>query len=211
MATEPCCLREHIAFNLYSRLKEPKLFRLASGLEWSRIEARAKSHPKEAVFRHKYPPYDTSLHRLLRPTHPFVTNDGVDDEGEDNESRLKATQAVILANRQACILQDAFGRTPLHLASMNLHKFGPIVALLLDSSPHAASVLDVERRTPLHFCLSRHREGQLDVSVLRLLLKHYPRALDEKDATGDTPVDIFRRHKSSFENADEVSAILSNK
>lgn len=109
--------------------------------------ARCRSHPKEAAFVHKYPPADTALHRMLRPSlstaplpsamsSPPCSNSSQtngDDCTEVDEStlesnmgwqhvsalKLAAVRALLGANKQAVFLIDSFGRTPLHLACMD--------------------------------------------------------------------------------------------
>jgi len=52
---------------MYNRLIVPRLFAYADEGHWDLIPLRAKRHPSEARFIHKYAPNDTALHRLVRP------------------------------------------------------------------------------------------------------------------------------------------------
>lgn len=204
-----CCYREQLGYALYAKFREPKLFRMTVTGDWDKIPARCRTHPKEASFVHKYPPSDTALHRLLRPVGDCM--ELLLDEGtasQMNQMKLAAVGALLEANRQAASTADSFGRTPLHLACMDVNQGGgcDAASMILDVNPLAATVVDLEKRTPLHFLLARNNGIPLD--LLQKLLKQSPAAVFQQDVVGDTPVDIVEQRKDEIENATQVLAIL---
>jgi hypothetical protein len=204
-----CCYREQVAYSLYSKFCEPKLFRLAVSGRWEKIPARCKSHPKEASFVHKYPPSDTALHRIVRPN-PGACS--VLDESDDatiqkiEAIKLEAVDALLGSNRQVACMQDSFGRTPLHLACMQ-SCLEEVALCILSANPRAAAIKDLEQRTPLHCLLARN--DIIPLSLLQKLVEVCPTAVHLQDATGDTAADIVEERRQEIVNAEEVLAILS--
>lgn len=188
MADRSCCYREQMAFSLYSFLKEPRLFRMVNKGEYHKIPTRCRSHPQEATFRHKYVPYDTPLHLLLR----YSPNDDI----------LEAVKALIQASPGTTKQKDAFGRTPLHLACMDVQE--EVMTHVLQANPAAVTMVDVEKRTPLHYLLARNEV--CTVHSVRLLVKCGPETVSFCDSAGDTPEDILRQ--GDFENMKELMEVL---
>lgn len=219
-----CCYREQLGYALYAKFREPKLFRMAVTGDWDLIPARCMSHPKEAAFVHKYPPADTALHRILRPaltaaetttTCGSTTDDqqlqlALDRDTLEQMSNLKlaAVVALLEANRQAAALPDSFGRTPLHLACMDVVGGGAAAAAaILAVNPVAVTVTDsAEQRTPLHFLVARNSSIPLD--LLNQLIECCPTAVFRQDIVGDTPIDIVEQRGDEIDNAAEVLEIL---
>ena len=148
-----CCYREQLGYALYAKFREPKLFRMAVTGDWDLIPSRCRSHPKEATFIHKYPPADTALHRMLRPVMSSCT--GTDEVQYDqqtldkmNELRIRAVIALLDANRDAALVRDSFGRTPLHWACMNVVDSisGNAAIIIINANPTVVSVVDNENR-----------------------------------------------------------------
>jgi ankyrin repeat protein len=210
--TMQCCYKEQLAFAFYSNFKEPKLYRHAMKGEWDMIVSRCKSHPKEAAFRHKFAPYDTPLHAMLRPTRTedHVRSELPEDELRELDSmRLAAVVALLEAHNMAAVEMDAFNRTPLHLACMSCDEYNAdIVCAILRYFPKAASMVDVECRTPLHFLLARCEVVPL--SVLECLLNAFGDALGMEDIVGETPFDIAERRAMEIVNYTEVSEMMGN-
>jgi len=205
-----CCYREQLAYNLYARFREPKLYRMAVKGDWDEIPARCNSHPKEAAFRHKYAPYDTALHRLLRPAEMGCLGD-LDETtlAEMDKMRYAAVQALLAAHRPAATLQDAFGRTPLHLACMDWQACGiETIAALVEANPKATTIVDVEKRTPLHFLVARHES--IPVELLQLLMTYGPEAVSMEDAVRETPLDIVERRKDEMQSTENILELLQS-
>jgi hypothetical protein len=242
-----CCYREQLAFNIYSKFCEPKLYRLATKGDWDLIPARCKSHPKEATFRHKYAPNDTALHRILRLAADGLctTEETVQVEAETTSSsppspslspphhqdiavtmKFNAIQAIVKAHPSAASIPDAFGRTPLHLACMDVCSASDTAVLQLllmvptttgsaaSSSKAAVSAAwlllqDVEKRTPLHYLLARSN-GMIPLDALQVLLQACPEAALVPDVVKETPPDIVTRrgNDGEIENIDQVLAML---
>jgi hypothetical protein len=205
-----CCYRDNVAYNLYTKFCVPKLFLYAVNGRWDKIPVRCISHKREAAFVHKYPPADTALHRIVRPAAGEIT---VRNESDPETLRrldtikLNAIQALLQATEYkiACI-QDSFGRTPLHLACMDIY-MEEIALQILQSNPYAASIRDSEQRTPLHLLCARNEV--IPLNLLQQLLQQYPSALLLEDVTGDTPTDIIRVRLNEITNSNEVLSILT--
>ena len=218
-----CCYREQLAFSLYSKFREPRLYRAAGHMEeWDSIPARCQSHPKEALFQHKFAPNDTALHRIFRVVPVPVCNEYeceiVRLDPVMEEQRLRAVQALLAANQQAAAIQDAFLRTPLHLACMDLPRSGSSTSstgtaaaatLILENDPGGiACITDVEKRTPLHFLLARNDE--IPIPFLQALMQHGPAAVHMADAVGETPIDIVVRRTKEIAHAEIILEMLQN-
>ncbi|ACI65557.1 predicted protein [Phaeodactylum tricornutum CCAP 1055/1] len=205
-----CCYREQLAYSLYARFREPKLFRMAVDGNWDTIPERCLSHPREAAFLHKYAPYDTALHRVLRPTESECSfREDLDDDMKIEIDGIKfaAVRALLLANPEAASIQDAFGRTPLHLACIDSEACCVASAsLIVKSNPQACLILDVEKRTPLHFLLARN--DTISPEFLELLVAHGANAVYLKDAVGESAIDIVRRRHDKIKNSKHVLDIL---
>jgi hypothetical protein len=203
-----CCYREQLGYAFYAKFREPKLFRMAVTGNWDLIPDRCRTHPKEASFVHKYPPADTALHRMLRP---FAACEEQQLDGETvdkmNELKLAAVSALLDANRQAAGLPDSFGRTPLHLACMDVAGGGTTAAaMILDVQPIALTAVDSEQRTPLHFLVARNET--IPVDLLSKMLEQYPEAVFRQDIVGDTPIDIVEKRKNEIHNAAHILELL---
>lgn len=202
-----CCYREQLSYALYTKFREPKLFRMAVTGDWDMIPARCRSHPKEATFVHKYPPADTALHRMLRSA--TACSQGLDSEAvqQMNEMKLAAVSALLEVNPQASELPDSFGRTPLHLACMDVAGAGvATAALILEVNPDAAMAVDSEQRTPLHYLIARNETIPMD--FLSQMLERCPSAVFRKDVVGDTPIDCVEQRIDEIDNAAVVLALL---
>jgi hypothetical protein len=216
-----CCYREQLAFSLYSKFREPRLYRSAGHMEdWDSIPARCHSHPKEAAFQHKFAPNDTALHRIFRVVQVPVCNEYECEptrlDPAIEEQRLRAVSALLAANQQAAATQDAFLRTPLHLACMDLSSgsstsstgTAAAAALILENNPGVACITDVEKRTPLHFLLARNDE--IPTPFLQALMQHGPAAVHMADAVGETPIDIVVRRTKEIAHAEIILEMLQN-
>lgn len=228
---ERCCRLETYRYTLYTKFQEPKLFRLAAKGDWDMIPERARTHPKEAAFVHRYAPMDTALHRVLRPT---TTNSScavhMDEETQQemNVMKLKAVAALLEAHRQALLIQDSFGRTPLHLACMDIRNGGAEAAMMIMDSVHdgaAACVPDTEGRTPLHYLVARNdivlqdnnsddgameivNNNNIHLELISKLVAFWPEALSRKDIVGETPLDVVTARRGEWSRADELLTLL---
>jgi len=151
--SQQCCVWDSYKYNLYTKFREPKLYRYAAQGDWDLIPQRCKTHPKEATFVHKYAPMDTPLNRLL--------------EQDD---------------------------------SCN------ILLMLMERAPQAVHMVDIERRTPLHYLVARNE--RIPLKFLAKMVALCPEALSVKDEVGETPVDIIQSRKDELSNVDELTASL---
>jgi hypothetical protein len=233
-----CCYREQLGYALYATFREPKLYRMAVTGDWSGLVARCRSHPKEAAFVHKYPPADTALHRILQASWSSATsNTDTATCHSENEScsrddtlipldqetmeqfvalKMAAVQALLEANPHAAYLTDILGRTPLHLACMDIvpnnEQAVAIVAEILRVNGSAATLADShEQRTPLHYLVARN--DHLNLALVQALLDSDtssdsgPACL-RRDICGDTALDIVERRRDEIDNAQDVLAML---
>lgn len=196
-------------YSLYSKFREPKLFRYAAEGEWDLIPKRCQNHPHEAAFVHKYAPMDTALNRLLRTQSCETCSDEVKQSIMD--MKHAAASALLEAHPGAATTPDSFRRTPLHWACMDVtgnhtENGESIIMTVLERAPSAMHMLDIENRTPLHYLVARS-----DVIPLQLLAKMValaPECLAIKDTVAETPIDIIRSRDDEIENYDEVITTL---
>lgn len=210
-----CCYREQLSYALYSKFREPKLFRMAAAGDWDKIPARCRSHPTEAQFVHKYPPSDTALHRILRPaisTCSDTTEQKCDQQTLDkmNEMRIAAVIALLEAHPPSVVIRDSFGRTPLHWACMNVVAYNEsyAAALIIKSCPEAVPLLDSEHRNALHALVARNNFIPMD--VLSLLLEVDSSTALVADIVGETPLQIVERRRAEIQNAEAVLKTLTH-
>ena len=217
-----CCYREQFAYSLYARFREPKLYRYVVSGDWDLIPARAQTHPKEAAFVHKYARNDTALHRLLRQSGCVVAMDDTTSFRRMEEWKLQAVKALLKANRHAASLTDAFGKTPLHLACMEVSPessfedsstdfdstSAAIALCIIQDNPLAARLQDtIDQRTPLHYLVARCY-GTIPLTLLRQLILSCPAAIGWRDATGDTPISIVEQRADEIHNVEDVLRVL---
>jgi ankyrin repeat protein len=213
-----CCYREQLRYALYAKFREPRLFRMVVAGDWDLVPARCRSHPKEASFVHKYPPADTALHRILRPTllcgSPDDTSTAFDADTLEkmNDMRISAVVALLEAHPQSAIVRDSFGRTPLHWACMNLDtssssKSGNAAMLIIQANPDAVPIVDSEQRTALHALVARCN-GSIPWDLLSILLEQDPSAVFKSDIVGDTPIEIVQNRCKEIHNAEAVLELL---
>ena len=196
-----CCYREQVAFKLYSTFREPSLYRMALVGNWDLIPSRCISHPKEALFVHKYAPNDTALHRILRTE--LSEASCLDSNGRSKmvQLKLQAVAALLEANRDLVTMRDSFGRTPLHLACMFYDGMddNAVATLLVQSSDVSALAMqDVEGRTPLHLLLMR---GLASPELVQSMADACPTVVGMEDAVRETPLDICMRQASSIQTS----------
>lgn len=212
-----CCYRDSVKYTLYTKFLVPKLYTYVNTGRWDKIPDRCRLHPKEALFVHKYPPYDTALHHIIRPS---TGESMIRQESDDitiqqlDAIKLNAIHALLEAakiasssssNNDITCVQDSFGRTTLHLACMVICNEN-IPLCILNANDMAATMNDNEQRTPLHLLCARN--DTIPVNVLTSLINVYPDAINIKDITGDTPLDIIEIRKDEITNYDEVKGIL---
>jgi hypothetical protein len=204
-----CCVWDSYRHALYTKLREPKLYRFAAKGDWDLIPYRCKTHPKEARFIHKYVPMDTALSRLLR----MALGPASSQEFRSSifEMKYSAVAALLDANPSAATLRDSFQRTPLHwgcidAAGNHLEDDGAdgnsILWLLLKQAPRAAEMVDVAKRTPLHYLVARNDEIPMQFAAKLVAL--YPEALGMTDEVGETPLDILASRGDEVRNKDEL-------
>ena len=121
------CVFQQSSYALYTTFYVPKLYRYVYNGKWHKIPSRCKTHPREAKFIHRYAPRDTALHRILRPPDlcsteykQFHATTDPDTKDEIDKLRSNVVRALIEANPSITVTADCFGRTPLHLACMDV-------------------------------------------------------------------------------------------
>jgi ankyrin repeat protein len=123
--------------------------------------------------------------------------------------KLEAVSALLAAHRPAASTRDAFGRTPLHLACMDIASCGePAAFMLVDQCPQAAMIQDVEGRTPMHYLVGRN--DSIPCSLLSKLITASPKALQTQDIVSETPLEIVKNRGKEIENVEEVTATLQS-
>ncbi len=179
---------------LFRKQREPKLFQYARDGDWDLISDRTESHPKEAQFIHWDDLADTALHRIMRPL-PMAVEFGKEAQKAINRMKLKAVVALLEAYPNALALQDSLGRTPLHLACMDVSNGGTEVVMMMIKAAakdgEKACVPDLDGRTPLHYLVARNTFYTTELVVR--LISLWPAAISLKDVVGDTPLDIASR------------------
>lgn len=181
------------------------MYRYAAQGDWDLIPDRCKAHPKEARFVHKYAPMDTPLCRLLRTQ--SCASCAPDIKESIFRMKLAAVMALLDANVDAASSQDTFKRTPLHWACMDVEgnhgdTEDSIIFLLLERAPSAIHVVDIERRTPLHYLVARNET--IPTKLVAKMVAIFPEALTMKDEVGETPMEIVQSRKDEIVNADEL-------
>jgi hypothetical protein len=224
-----CCIWDQYKYALYTRFREPRLYRYAARGDWDLIPNRCVSHPKEASFVHKYAPMDTALHRLLRTKSCEKCDDAI--KADIFRMRIQAVASLLDVYPAAASTQDTFQRTPLHWACMdvasNSHlnpnasgsststssQEDSILLMLIDraaasqkSAAAVVSMTDVERRTPLHYLVARNDD--IPMAVLTKLVAICPLALTMKDEVGETPLDIIQSRQQDDDELQNVSEIV---
>jgi ankyrin repeat protein len=190
------CYREKLAYRLYSTFLVPRLYKLAGTKKYHKIIARLKHKHirKEAFFCHRYAPNDTVLHRLLSSSA---------DDTSDQAIQMKAIQALLEANGQLAVTQDAFLRTPLHIAIRALNN--DAASFLIQECPASLLVEDVQGRTPLHMLLL---QDAIDDELLRRIVQTSSAAVGLLDIEKETPLDICARRKDEIANYEQVNEVL---
>mmetsp|Transcript_19713 Transcript_19713/g.45883 ORF Transcript_19713/g.45883 Transcript_19713/m.45883 type:complete len:269 (+) Transcript_19713:59-865(+) len=211
---DDCCRFEKLKYAIYKRCCEPKLYKYAERGDWDLIPQRCKSSPKEASFVHKFPPSDTALHRLIRVSSGMMDGVGstIQQQQQFKQVQLEAVSALLGANPSAAYMPDAFGRTPLHLACMDIQWNRQAVARLAEvgcEAPVGSCPLthqDMEGRTPLHYLVGRNQHIPIDLLEQMILVR--PSLLEMRDLVSETPLDICLERKHEIENVEEVLQVL---
>lgn len=204
-----CCVWDTYKYTLYTKFREPWLYRFAAKGDWDLIPNRCKKHPKEANFVHKYAPKDTPLNRLLRTESCSQCSE--DMRQNIFEMKHKAVAALLDVNVNAALYQDSFQRTPLHWACIDaVGNHGDlddsIIFMLIEKAPQAVHMTDMEKRTPLHYLVARNDEVPL--KVLAKLVAICPEALNMKDEVGETPLAIIKSRREELHNVDDLLRTL---
>ncbi|KAL7579451.1 hypothetical protein ACA910_014112 [Epithemia clementina (nom. ined.)] len=231
------CIIGNAVYSAYRKFWIPKLFRMADQGRWDEIPARVRKCPKEAFFVHKYAPCDNALHRLLRPIHipcpssfdndttfelyKNSTDVPTEDEVVEAQERkrrvvddpmigemlLKAVAAIIKANTDAAITANMFGRTPLHLACIEINSYRSQAAeYLIEHMPMTTSVADHSGYTALHFLMDNH-PSDIPEKLIRRYLEADPEALTRRNMNGQTPLDIYHQSVRGKGNNPQESLI----
>jgi hypothetical protein len=157
-------------------------------------------------FIHKYAPNDTCLHQILR--FPALEMD-VDSDTRHFLEQIKvdAISALVQTHRPIASLTDSFGRTPLHLACMDVNNCGETALdVILEAWPKAAAHQDMEGRAPLHYLVARNDD--IPLGILQKIIATCPAALTMKDLVKETPLDLVESRRSEIRNADDVLQLL---
>ena len=191
---------ERYKYALYTKFKEPRLYRLASKGDWGPIPQRCHTHPKEAEFIHRYAPSDTCLHQILR----FPSLDFNEESSRFMEqTKVDAIESLIATYPSIVSIKDSFGRMPLHLACMEIDACGQVCfEKILEAYPQAACHQDMEGRSPLHYLVARN--DVIPEAVLSKLLSACPQALSMTDLVKETPLDLVESRRNEIENVEVI-------
>lgn len=196
-----CCRLERYKYALYTKFKEPRLYRLAAKGNWGPIPQRCQSHSKEAEFIHRYAPSDTALHQILR--FPSLELGDTESSKMMETTKENAIESLIATYPAITSIKDSFGRMPLHLACMNIETCGQVsFDQILKAYPQAASHQDMEGRSPLHYLLARN--DIIPEGILSKLVVTCPAALEMRDLVKETPIDLVESRRDEIENADLI-------
>lgn len=121
--------------------------------------------------------------------------------------KVNAISALVQAHRPIASITDSFGRTPLHLACMEVNNCCETAFdVILKASPKAAAHQDLEGRTPLHYLVSRNDE--IPLAILEKVIAACPAALTIKDLVKETPLDLVESRRNEIRNAGAVLQLL---
>lgn len=82
-----------------------------------------------------------------------------------------------------------------------------IAIYLAEANPTAVTRTDaVDQRTPLHFLVARNQS--IPINLLRCLITMGPTSVQQRDVTGETPLDIVHRRREEIMNYEEVQEML---
>jgi ankyrin repeat protein len=139
---------------------------------------------------------------------PRLSDDFDCDTSQLFESlKLDAVKALMEANRNAASATDSLGRTPLHLACMDICASEVNVGnTLLEAWPQACAHQDLENRTPLHYLMARNDD--IPIMFLEKLLKAHSDARNIKDIVGETPLQILEARAGEVKNAEAVMEVM---
>jgi hypothetical protein len=199
-----CCQGERYKFALYNRFKLPKLYRYAMNGDWDLIPQRCETHPKEAQFVHDYAPSDTALHKIIQTPVPDMEEPSAQQQIQ--QVKFEAVAALLAADHSA--VPNSFGRTPLHVACMDVAAGEAIGYMIAELSPNSCSMQDVEGRTPLHYLVGRNDE--IPLPLLAKLISVFPKALQMQDNVMETPIDIVTQRRDEIENVDAIIQLLKD-
>jgi hypothetical protein len=93
-------------------------------------------------------------------------------------------------------------------SSTSVREDGSIILELMDRAPNAASMIDLEKRTPLHYLVARSSGTDMPLGLLAKIVALCPEALTKKDLCGETPLDIIETRKDEIPNAIEVKECM---
>jgi len=95
-------------------------------------------------------------------------------------------------NPNCVMVQDAFGRLPLHYACSNNAPVKVIEKLIGLGSPEAITTKDNNDWTPLHVCC----ELSFFVETVEIMLEKQPSAIHVRTKKGNLPISLARKNKS---------------
>lgn len=206
MVDHECCRMERCKYALFTKFQVPRLYRLAAKGDWGPIPQRCLTHPREVEFIHRYAPGDTAIHQILR--FPALEMKVDCDTLQCLEKiKVDAISALIRTHSPIASVTDSFGRTPLHLACMDVSNCGETAFyIILEAWPKAAAHQDMEGRAPLHYLVARNDD--IPLSILEKVIATCPAALTMKDLVKETPFNVVESRRSEIRNVDVVLQFL---
>lgn len=202
-------------YAFYTRLRVPKLYRYVYEGRWHKIPRRTQTHPHEAKFRHRYAPRNTALHCLLcapdscsTEYKQFLETTNAAMQQEIAHLRLKAVRALVEVNPSIVSTPDCLGRTPLHLACINIEYCEGAAEILLDACPMAGCIQDCSGKTPLHYLLLAENQ-EVPPRLIQKFAFAAPNAVNIKDRRGRSPLDIVRLNHSQQSKSALILKMLS--
>lgn len=100
---------------------------------------------------------------------------------------------VAIGTAEAAAVQDRLKRTPLHVASQNIHATSILIKSLTQLYPEASSEKTQRGHLPLHLAA----QSQAKEPVMRALLKANPKAAEAKNKSSNTPLHDAAKYRAS--------------
>jgi hypothetical protein len=132
---------------------------------------------------------------------PETAEETVTENEEFGNLMLAAIGSILKAYPAAASIPNMFGRTAMHLVCMDLSPARKEAALLLlEHSPQTVKEIDHFGRTPLHYVLDQQQNSitsNLSLELVRSILLHDPKALQQCDTSKETPYDLLLKQDLS--------------
>mmetsp|Transcript_47827 Transcript_47827/g.144646 ORF Transcript_47827/g.144646 Transcript_47827/m.144646 type:complete len:1013 (-) Transcript_47827:248-3286(-) len=162
------------------------------------LEALARAAPRAVSMQNSEG--DSPLHMLV--SSPACAAANLEGNPEASAAAERAVKLLLDAGpgggRDALLLQDMTGATPLHVAVASRASEGVILALLKSAAPDACRTDDNRGMLPLHYVAAFCHTPP---SAVRRIIESYPEGVVHHTHNGDTPLHLCISNASSAEGA----------